>query len=167
MSPGVGKATAMGLPAVLDHLHQPILEWRAKQGTPDTQLEPVPGAAALHLWAPNFTTLDWKQIVALHDHDAIGEFRQKLVEAEETVSGLGENERELALKDIGYQAALDALKDRSARWRDVGAELLIGSLVDLVPYGGLLYSMITGGARVQKQQSEWTTFLLELNPTTE
>lgn len=159
----IARAAAMGLPAILDHLHQPILEWRASQGTPGMQLEPVPGATALHLWAPNFTTLTWKQIIALHDHDAIGDFRQKLVEAEQTVSGLPEDERELALKDIGYQAALDALRSRSAQWRDLGAELVVGSIVDLVPYGGLIYSALTGGAEVQKQKSEWTTILLELN----
>jgi hypothetical protein len=97
----IGTAAAMGLPAMLDQLNQPILEWRVRQDAPNTQLERVPGATALHLWAPNFTTLDWKQLIALHDHDAIGEFRQKLVEAEQTISGLDLDERELALKDIG------------------------------------------------------------------
>jgi hypothetical protein len=65
----------MQLPVMLDALHAPILQWRAERAADTQRAEPIPGAEALHLWAPN-------------DHDAIGEFRQKLVEAESTVAGL-------------------------------------------------------------------------------
>jgi hypothetical protein len=160
----ISYAASMGLPAMIDELHMPILQWRADRGDADSQFEPIPGAAALHLWAPNFTKLEWKHILELHDHDAIGEFRQKLVEAEQTVTGVPKNERAVALKDIGYQAALEALRDRSAGWIDLGIDMAIGSVVDLIPYGGLLHSAVTGGAKVRKEEREWTTILLKLNP---
>jgi len=159
----VGQGAAMGVPVMIDELHIPILQWRADHGDEKSQLEPIPGAAALHLWAPNFTNLEWKHILDLHDHDAIGEFRQKLVEAEQTVVGLPEQERDVALKDIGYQAALDALRARSAGWVDLGVDIAVGSLIDLIPYGGLVYSTVTGGAKVRKEEREWTTILLTLN----
>jgi hypothetical protein len=114
--------------------------------------EPVPGAEALHLWAPNFTELEWKDIITLHDHDAIGEFRQKLVEAESTVAGLADPERQIALKDIGYQAALDSRRSETTKWLDFGIDLAAGAVVDLVPYGGS--RLLRGHWRCQAPQGQ-------------
>lgn len=77
---------------------------------------------------------------------------------------LAEPERQLALKDIGYQAALKALRAKAARWRGLGLDLAAGSVIDLIPYGGLTYSTITGGAKVIMDKTEWTAILLALNP---
>jgi hypothetical protein len=152
------------VPVMLDQLHAPILQWRAEHADAEQRPEPVPGAEALHLWAPNFTALEWNEIIKLHDHDAIGEFRQKLVEAESTVAGLADPGRQIALKDIGYQAALDSLRSKTAKWLDFGIDLAAGAVVDLVPYGGLAYSAVTGGAKLHKDKTEWTAILLALNP---
>jgi hypothetical protein len=57
------------------------------------------------------------------------------------------------------------LRARSAGWRDLGIDIAVGSLVDLIPYGGLVHSAVTGGARVRKEEREWTTILLALNQT--
>jgi hypothetical protein len=161
----IGRGAALEMPVMLDQLHAPILQWRAEHAETEQRPEPVPGAEALHLWAPNFTELEWKDIIKLHDHDAIGELRQKLVEAESTVAGLAEPERQLALKDIGYQASLDALRSRTTKWLDVGIDLAVESVVDLVPYGGLAYSAVSGGAKLHKDKTEWTAILLALNPS--
>jgi hypothetical protein len=159
----IGRGGAMQLPVMLDALHAPILQWRAEHVANSQRAEPIPGAEALHLWAPNFTKLEWKDIIKLHNHDAIGEFRQTLIEAESTVAGLQEGERELALKDLGYQAALDSLRSKTAKWRDFGIDLALGSVIDLIPYGGLAYSAVTGGAKLHKDKTEWTAILLALN----
>jgi hypothetical protein len=75
----IGRGAALEVPVMLDQLHAPILQWRAEHADAEQRAEPVPGAEALHLWAPNFTELEWRHIISLHDHDAIGEFREKLV----------------------------------------------------------------------------------------
>ena len=112
---------------------------------------------------PNFTTLSWKRVIELHDHDAIGAFRAKLIEAEETVADLDESERELALKDIGYQELLRKVRELMPTWGGVAAEAGAGALIDLLPYGGLIYTASTGVAKVQKERTEWTAVLLALN----
>jgi hypothetical protein len=156
----IGRGAALEMPVMLDQLHAPILQYRAEHADAEQRPEPIPGAEALHLWAPNFTGLEWKDIIKLHEHEAIGEFRVKLVEAEATVAGLPDDERRVALKDIGYQAALDALRAKATKWRDLGLDLAMESVVDLIPYGGLAYSTITGGAKVLRDKSEWTAILL-------
>src|SRR5262249_50290571 len=100
---------------------------RAEHADAERRPEPVSGAEALHLWAPNFTELQWQDIIKLHDHDAIGEVRQKLVEAEATGGGPAGPERQVGLKDIGYQAALESLRSKTAKRVDVGIDLAVGS----------------------------------------
>ena len=46
---------------------------------------------------------------------------------------------------------------------DVGIDLAFGSIVDLVPYGGLAYSAVTNGAKLHRDKTEWTAVLLDLN----
>jgi hypothetical protein len=53
----------------------------------------------------------WKDIVALHDHDAIGAFREKLIEAEDSVAGLPGTERPNALKDFGIEELLKRVRE--------------------------------------------------------
>jgi hypothetical protein len=148
----IGRGAALEMPVMLDQLHAPILQWRAEHAEARQRPEPVPGAEALHLWAPNFTELEWKDIITLHDHDAIGEFRQKLVEAESTVAGLADPERQIALKDIGYQAALDSRRSETTKWLDFGIDLAAGAVVDLVPYGGS--RLLRGHWRCQAPQGQ-------------
>jgi len=56
------------------------------------------------------------------------------------------------------------LRSKTTKWLDVGIDLAVGSVVDLVPYGGLAYSAATGAAKLHKDKTEWTAILLALNP---
>jgi hypothetical protein len=91
-------SAAFQTPAAIDELHRPILEFKTGGAQQGVEGGAVSGTEALHLWAPNFTDLPWKRIIELHDHDAIGEFRAKLAEAEEQCANLSGAERSLALK---------------------------------------------------------------------
>lgn len=153
---------ATGLPVAIDELHRPMLEWKARVAGSGTKSERAPGALALHLWAPNFTYLSWKRIIELHDHDAIGAFRAKLVEAEEQVVSLPEEEQEVALRDIGYREALEKVRALTPTRSDVAVDVAAGVVFDWLPFGGVAYSTATGIAKLQRAETEWTAVLLAL-----
>ena len=67
------------------------------------------------------------------------------------------------LTSAGIGRVRGTLRAHSAGWLDPGIDIAVGSLVDLIPYGGLVYSAVTGGAKVRKEEREWTTILLTLN----
>ena len=158
-------SAATNVPAVVDELHRPILEFKIGMQQEGIDGGSAVGAEALHLWAPNFTALPWKRIIELHDHGAIGEFRAKIAEAEEECAGLSEGERLLALKDIGYQAALLKAARLMPDWTDVAVDAGVGALIDIVPWGGTIYDVAAGVAKVRRERSDWTSVLLALNDT--
>jgi hypothetical protein len=48
-------------------------------------------------------------------------------------------------------------------WVDLGVEVGLGVLVDLIPWGGTILGAATGAAKVRREQSDWTAVLLALN----
>src|SRR5207237_7549646 len=78
-------AGLMGIPAAVDDLRRPVLEQKTTAENSPHRGERTPGVLALYALAPNFTDLPWPDIIALHDDDAIGAFRAKMVEFESEV----------------------------------------------------------------------------------
>ena len=156
-------SAAYAIPAMIGELYRPILEVRTGTAQKGIEGGAIVGTEALQLWAPNFTDLPWKRIIELHDHEAIGEFRAKIAEAEEQCANLSGEDRALALKDIGYQAALQKAGRLTPGWVDIGVDVAAGALIDIVPWGGTIYSATTGIAKVRREQSDWTAVLLTLN----
>jgi hypothetical protein len=82
---------------------------------------------------------------------------------QEKVAALPTDEQEVALRDIAFEEVLRELRKRVATWRDVGAEIAANTLVDVIPYGGLIHSLATGIAELQAENTAWTAVLLKLN----
>jgi hypothetical protein len=95
----LATSTVTGVPAMVDALHQPFLEWKARHMSNGGRVGSPPGANALRLWSPNFSELSWETIIGAHDHDAIGAFRSKLLEAEQKVAPLPADQQDEALRD--------------------------------------------------------------------
>jgi hypothetical protein len=162
----LARGAVMGTPVAVDELHAPMLEYKTGAGPSQFEGMDVPGASALRSWVPAFHTVPWKDIVALHDHDAIGAFREKLIEAEEAVAGLPEPERLVALKDFGLDELIKKLREHIRTPRGVAAEIGGSLALDLlsvgVPLLGTAAAGLKGLAELQHQQLEWTAVLLTL-----
>ncbi len=162
----LARGAVMGTPVVVDELHAPMLRHKADMESSQFEGINVPGSAALRAWVPAFHTVPWKDIVALHDHDAIGAFREKLIEAEEAVADLPEPERPTALKDVGLDELAKKIREcvptpgRVAA--EVGASLALDVLSVGVPFLGTAAAGLKGMAELQRQQLEWTAVLLAL-----
>jgi hypothetical protein len=74
-------SAVMGTPVAIDELHRPMLEYKLGLKESRFESQDAPGASALEVWVPDFSGIPWSDIIALHDHDAIGAFRHKLNEA--------------------------------------------------------------------------------------
>ncbi len=162
----LAAGAVMGIPVGVDDLHGSMLTHKAARDESRFREQSMPGSAALDLWVPDFTEVAWPDILALHDHDAIGGFREALIAAEEQVSHLAEPDRTLALKDH----ALDALAERvrellPTKGRigvDIGSSLVLDLVSGLFPLGGTVAASLKGLGAIQREQAEWTAILLTL-----
>ncbi len=120
----------------------------------------------MRLWVPAFDTVPWKDIIALHDHDAIGIFREKLIEAEEAVAELPEAERDSVLKELQVDAMAKKIEElvptRTRVAVEVGQGLLLDLLSTAVPYLGTMVAGVKGLANLQREDADWTAVLLRL-----
>jgi hypothetical protein len=139
-------AAIMGVPAAVDELHMPMLEYKTGRKGSRFEGRDAPGSAALRVWVPDFSQLSWPDVIALHDHDAIGSFREKLVEAEQAIAGIRDEERETALRDF-YLAELadkvaDLLPSRKRIGLEVGSSLAVDALTHAISFAGTAASAI-------------------------
>lgn len=161
----LARGAVMRTPVVVDELHGPMLEHKTQSRSRFEGRE-VPGSSALKAWVPAFHAVPWKDIVALHDHDAIGAFRAKLIEVEDAVVDLPEQDRPAALKDIGLDELAKKVREliptRGRVAVEVGTNLLLDLLSTGVPFLGTGVAGLKGIAELQRQQTEWTAILLSL-----
>jgi hypothetical protein len=161
----LARGAVMETPVVVDELHAPMLEHKTQRAS-QFEGRDVPGSSALRAWVPAFHTVPWKDILALHDHDAIGAFREKLIYAEEAVADLPEPDRPAALKDIGFDELVKEIQERvPTRGRvalEVGTSLMLDLLSAGVPFLGTAAAGLKGLAELQREQMEWTAVLLTL-----
>ncbi len=154
-------ASYYGVPAAVDHLHEPFLQLKAAAHE-DVSHGSAPGSDALRLWVTNFSDLSWEKIVKLRDHVAMAAFREKLIEAEEAVADVAREERDVVLTQLGMNAMIEKLAELHPSYAKLGLDLATGLAFDVFPGGGTLYSGTTGVAKIQKAQTEWTAVLLAL-----
>ncbi len=151
-----------GLPAMIDRLHSRMLAYKAKNATANDDSF-VPGAEALSLWIPDFTNRPWHDLIALHDHDAIGAFRAKLLDAEAEVAGLKGTKRKLALKEIGMREVTSALRKRFPTLREAALDVALDAVSGVVlGPAGALTTAVKDVAALRNAQSEWTAVYLSL-----
>jgi hypothetical protein len=167
----LARGAVMGTPVAVDELHAPMLEHKTVGGHSQFEGADVPGSSALAAWVPAFHTVPWKDIVALHDHDAIGTFREKLIEAEETVPDLPESERRDALKEFEIDELAKKVRELVPTRGRVAVEVGTGLAIDLLsvamPFLGTAAAGLKGLAELQRQQLEWTAVLLTLKDKAE
>lgn len=155
-------AAVHGMPAMVDRLHSRMLAYKAKCAARDGD-DSIPGAEALSLWIPDFTNKPWHDLIALHDHEAIGTFRAKLLEAEAEVAGLKGTKRKLALKDIGLREITDALRKRFPTLREAALDVALDAVSGVVlGPAGALTTAVKDVAALRNAQSEWTAVYLSL-----
>jgi hypothetical protein len=162
----LATAETLGMPTTVDRLHKRMLVFKAKTLQAISQeLDPVepPGSDTLSVWVPDFSDRPWRDIIALHDHDAIGSFREKLIEAEMEVAPLRGRARTAALAQIGMREEAEALRrhfpSRKRRAADVAFEAISGLVLGrLAPLVGITKQ--AAGAR--RAEQEWTAVYLAL-----
>lgn len=157
-------SAGIGMPAMVDALHQPMLVHKAARAQAQFEAMNYPGEQALSVWVPDFTSLPWKDVIALHDHNAIGAFREKLSEAEEEVSHLGPAERPIALAQFGITQLVEEMKKLVPTARGLAVDVALDATVGLLSLG-LASTAVTatrGIAELQKAQTEWTAVYLSL-----
>jgi hypothetical protein len=154
-----------GMPVAVDNFHRPMFEWKAADADPNIRSESPPGSDALLAWVPDFSQLPWNEIIALHDHDAIGAFRGKLIEAEEKVAQVAEADRAAALAQFGIAELSDALRARFPTLlrvsRGVALDLFMGLALGRL---GAIGTVAKGIATTRKAHDEWVAVLLALQP---
>jgi hypothetical protein len=157
----------MGVPAAVDDARRPVLMCKASEAETTTHTRRTPGALALHALAPDYTALSWPDVIALHDDDAIGAFRAKLVELEEAVADRAEDEWEQAIYDLGFEEALRQANDRLPSVRAELADVAVDIATGFLPPGiSTAASAARGVARVQRAREErgheWLAVLFAL-----
>jgi hypothetical protein len=156
----------MGVPVMVDELRAPVLE--AKTADPDARHRAgsAPGARALHALAPNFSLLPWADIIALHDDDAIGAFRARLLEFEAEVEARSEEEWEDAIRELALDEAIKKANDRIPRTTETVAEVAVDFLAGLVPGVSQAVTLAKAAATIQgareERRNEWLAVLLTL-----
>jgi hypothetical protein len=155
----LARASFGGATTAVDALHAPILAAHAGAAR---DIENA--VSALSVWVPNFACIPWKDILALHDHDAVGFFREELTKAHEIIGPLEEPERSLALKELQVQHLGDRLRRLEPTMKKLGADFIVNLLLDLVPIpgAGALFDATTGYAEYEDQRTHWTAVLLRL-----
>lgn len=161
----LAAGAVMEIPVAVDEAHYPMLTYKAEPAAPEAGA--TPGARALEVWVPNFSRVPWPDVIALHDHDAVGAFRERLIEAEENVAVLPESEQREALQDLQVEALarklIELMPDYEKLALDLGRGLLLDAISSVIPLAGTIGDAATGLAEVRKQQSEWTAVLLTLH----
>ena len=160
-------AGLMGVPAAVDDLRRPLLLHKASRDDKTTDISRAPGALALHALAPDYTALSWADIIALHDDDAIGAFRAKLVELETAVAHSPEEEWEQAIFDLGFDESLRKANERLPSARSQVADVAVDLAAGFLPPGlSAAASAARGVARMQRareeRSQEWLAVLFAL-----
>jgi hypothetical protein len=159
-------AGLMGVPAAIDDLRRPLLEHKTSAEESPQRRQRAPGAVALYALAPNFTELPWPDIIALHDDDAIGAFRAKLVEFEHEVADRPEHEWDAAIKDLGLDAAIKKANERLGKPAHIVADVAVDLAAGMLPGVSHAVTLAKGAARMQKareeRSAEWTAILIAL-----
>lgn len=155
-------AAVHDMPAMVDRLHSKMLAYKAQRAAKQIDAS-VPGAEALSLWIPDFSNKPWHDVIALHDHDAIGAFRAKLLEAETEVSGLKGATRTHALQEIGLREVTESLRKRFPTLREGAFDVALDVASGIVlGRAGALTTAVKDTAALRKAQSEWTAVYLSL-----
>lgn len=154
----LAASAVMRVAVAVDPLREPLLR---RSGASDEA-----GATALRVLVPDFTRVPWKELTALHDHDAIGAFRAKLAEAEEAAAEqVTESDQRAAISSFG----LDELARRAegtlpSKWKSVG-RVAAGASLDLMVGSFPIATAVAGVAEYatyRRDQLDWTTVLLRL-----
>lgn len=155
----LARASFGSATTVVDSLHAPLLHAQAGSAP-----EIDRAVSTLRVWVPNFARVPWKEILALHDHDALGTFREELGKAQEVVGPLGEPDRSLALKELQVQHLGSRLRRLEPSLRRLGADFVLNVILDLVPIPGVgaILDATTGYAAYEDHRTDWTTVLLRL-----
>jgi hypothetical protein len=150
-----------GAPAMIDQLHGRMLAFKVKHA--QASANGVSGADALSLWVPDFSSRPWHDVIALHDHDAIGKFREKLAEAEAETAGLTGRARERALAEIGLRETTEALRRRFPSVKRRALDVALEAFAGLV-FGRLAVVASAAKELTEARQAEtaWTAVYLAL-----
>jgi hypothetical protein len=155
-------SAVVGRPVAIDETHAPVLT-RLAEGSNGVGPSDANGARPLQLWAPDFTRIPWPEIIALHDHDALGAFREKLTAAEAATASIGDlNERALAIKEIGLEEASRAIKRLTPTYRELAADVLLDTAVGFIPFASNVLSVARGVKKIEDAHADWFAVLLRL-----
>ena len=161
----LATAEVLGMPATVDRLHKPMLKFKTTKleaSGGEDEAEP-PGTEALTVWIPDFSDRPWHDIIALHDHDAIGAFRAKLVEAELEIAPLRGRDRRTALAQVGLRETTEALRRRFPRLRRRAVEVLFEAIGGIaLGRLGVLATATRQAAEARRAQQEWAAVYLAL-----
>jgi hypothetical protein len=156
----------IGAPVAIDELRRPVLAHKTADPTSYARGQSTPGMLALYALAPNFTALPWPDIIALHDHDAIGVFRARMVEFEHEVADRPQHEWAEAIKDLGLEEAIAKANERLGRPRRIVGEIAVDLAAGLLPGVSQALTATKGLAKAQKaheeRRREWTAILMAL-----
>jgi hypothetical protein len=156
----------MGVPAAIDDHRRPVLQEKSASSASSHRGHRTPGAVALYALAPDFTELPWNDVIALHDDDAIGAFRAKMVEFESAVADRPETEWSDAIKDLGLDAAIQKANERIDRPAAIATEVAVDLIAGLFPIVSQATTLAKGIARAQnaheERTTEWTAVLTAL-----
>lgn len=153
----------LGVAVAVDELRLPMLEHKARRAD-SSRSDTLPGATALAVWIPDFTGVPWKEIIALHDHDAIGAFRAKLAEAEDEAKTVEPAERQTLLAQIGLRESARALEKYFPSLKgsafSIGLDLAVG-FTPLAPLSAAV-TATRETAELQRARGEWVSVYLTL-----
>jgi hypothetical protein len=156
----------MGTPVAIDELRRPMLKHRISEPDPPHRRQRPPGILALYALAPNFTALPWPDIIALHEDDAIGAFRAKMVELEYEVADRPEEEWEEAIRELGLDEAIAKVNKRLGNPKNIAADVAIDLAAGSFPGLSQTVTLTKGIAKAQKtreeRRNEWMAVLMAL-----
>jgi hypothetical protein len=159
---------ALGVPIATDGAREPLLDHKSRSRLPD--ITGNLGAAALRILVPDFTSIPWPDIIALHDHDAIGAFREKLTAMELSTHDRPPAERSTALHKEALEAMTAEFERRSSsgsrRFRRIAQGVGLEALSIVAPFSGTIIQAVQEVAHWQNERLEWSCVLLKLRSAT-
>jgi|GEM_PF-7037549 len=147
------------MPASMDELFSPIVHQKAHRYQPK-------GLAAWQVAVPNWSTLQWDEILRLREHLSLVEFQKKMVTVERMAK---EAAAQSSQPDLRYEISriiTDEVTEELMNLRKTPKDVIRDVLIDLVtsPLSGVntIVTAIRGDLQLQAQNKSWTTAFFKL-----
>jgi len=133
----------------------------------------APGFVAVQVAVPNWSNLEWQELVELREHPSWVALREKLLELEITVrtslAGMPEDEVQYktALSQALIQELLTEIAEYQPRTGEVLGNIAMDLIIGLIPLPGTsaVFTGMRGFGEIEKAQSSWITAFLKLRQT--